>query len=732
MTRSRVLSTGFGKGHHAADVDSGTICETLFDAFDQALAIADVAFDAAGTAADYRFIKVNAAFEHQMLSEPHGLDWLAHLGRVATTGEPQRIELGEPIGNRQYEVELFRIGEPDARQVGVLLRDVSDRRQMETALSESDARIQLAMGATRMATWEWLPVEDRVTVSDSFASLYGLPAIRGAEQGFALVVPEDRAHHFAKVRRIAADGGSYTSEFRIRRPDGGGVVWLEERAEAQCDADGRVARVIGITFDVTERKLAEAALRDSQMRLRQFGEASQDVLWIRDAEKMQWEYLTPAFETIYGLPLAEALSGDNYRSWLELVVPEDRPRATDAMRRVRTGQHVTFEYRVKRPRDGAVRWLRNTDFPITDAAGKVVLIGGIGEDVTDAKLNQERLERSEERLRSAAEVGRLGLWDWDVRTGEVHWSDEHFRMEGYAVGEVSPSYETWTQRIHPEDRAATEEALRHAMAAKAEYVREFRVVHPDGSVHWLAGRGRFFYDDDGAPVRMIGAMVDTTDQRVLQQRLELLVAELQHRTRNLIAVVRSVADKTIRRADNLAHFRESFCDRLDALARVQGLLSRLDEYERVSFDELIRSELDAAGAIDDAAGRVTLEGPDGVRLRSSTVQTLAMALHELMTNAAKYGALSQAGGHLAIAWSVKDRAEDGRPWLHIDWRESGVTMPATELAPRGTGQGRELIERALPYQLKAETGYKLESDGVHCTIRIPISATLNARSDQNG
>ena len=104
--------------------------------------------------------------------------------------------------------------------------------------------------------------------------------------------------------------------------------------------------------DITERRASETALRESEERLRQFGEASQNVLWLRDARTLQWSYLTPAFETIYGLSREEVLAGDNYRSWLELIVPEDRPIAEDAVRRVRLGERVTFDCRIRRPVDG--------------------------------------------------------------------------------------------------------------------------------------------------------------------------------------------------------------------------------------------------------------------------------------------------------------------------------------------------------------------------------------------
>jgi two-component sensor histidine kinase len=135
--------------------------------------------------------------------------------------------------------------------------------------------------------------------------------------------------------------------------------------------------------------------------------------------------------------------------------------------------------------------------------------------------------------------------------------------------------------------------------------------------------------------------------------------------------------------------------------------------------------------MEDASDRVTLAGPSGIRLRSSTVQMLAMALHELATNAVKYGALGQPGARLTVTWSLEPHGPGGEPWLHIDWRESGVVMPTPDASPRGTGQGRELIEQALPYQLSAKTSYELGADGVHCTIAIPVSASTGAE-EQHG
>ncbi len=208
--------------------------------------------------------------------------------------------------------------------------------------------------------------------------------------------------------------------------------------------------------------------------------------------------------------------------------------------------------------------------------------------------------------------------------------------------------------------------------------------------------------------------------REREDRLATVIAELQHRTRNLLTVVSSIADNTMRKSDTFADFAVSYHDRLHALGRVQGLLFRQQRGDRVTFDELIEDELVALSVDGGDRARVTLDGPKGIGLPSGTLQTLAMAVHELTTNAVKHGALKQPNGHLTIRWREETLEERGEPWLLIDWKESGVEVPTSV---GGTGQGRELIERVLPYQFGARTTFALEADGVRCTISLPVPAT---------
>lgn len=338
--------------------------------------------------------------------------------------------------------------------------------------------------------------------------------------------------------------------------------------------------------------------------------------------------------------------------------------------------------------------------------------------VIDRLKTMAELRRTDERLRLIVDNAHayvMVVSDADDRI--IDWLGGSEDILGWSASEAigNPTDVIFTD----EDRATgvpareLSGAREHGAAANVRWHRR-----KDGSPVFLDGQTIALKDQQGKLRGYFKIGQDVTDRKRGEERQGVLVAELQHRTRNLIGVVRSMADKTARTSTDLADFRARFRDRLDALARVQGLLSRLSDLDRVTFDDLIRTELAAMGG---SADRVRLDGPGGVRLRSSTVQMLAMALHELATNAVKYGALGEPDARLAVTWSLEPVGADGKPWLHIVWQESGVEMPPAGAAANGTGQGRELIEQALPYQLGARTTYTHGPEGVRCTISIPVS-----------
>jgi two-component system, chemotaxis family, CheB/CheR fusion protein len=368
------------------------------------------------------------------------------------------------------------------------------------------------------------------------------------------------------------------------------------------------------------------------------------------------------------------------------------------------------------------RWYLSRMLPYRSAGHGVegVVISFI--DISHRKRAEAALRESEEQQRLIVQLVPALLWWTDPAGRDVSVNFQWKTYTGQSEGEVQNF--GWLQAMHPDDREATRTAFRHAYLTGQAVEREIRIRRTDGEYRWHLVRHVPVRDDSGAVARWFGAALEIHESRELQDRQQTLLAELHHRTRNLITVVQAICQRTIDKSTSLDDFRDKFNRRLSALSRVQSLLSHLSLGERVTFDQLLSSELAALDAPED---RVTLAGPSGVPLRSGMIQVLAMAIHELTTNAVKYGAFSPAGGHLHVRWHVEPASAGHESILHVDWRESGVTMADPHAPRRGGGYGRELIENALPYQLKAKTTYTLGPDGVHWTIAVSVPAAKTSQ-----
>ncbi len=339
-----------------------------------------------------------------------------------------------------------------------------------------------------------------------------------------------------------------------------------------------------------------------------------------------------------------------------------------------------------------------------------------------------KLEDVETSLRTSNETLELALqsagqfaWEIDRDTRVIKISGDPRSAIGF---DLPPADHERVALAHPEDLPRVKAAYEAMLEGRPLHDVEQRLINPTtGETVWVHWTGHLVVESSRAKLVGITRNITAAKNAELamhesEKRLRVVVAELQHRTRNLMSVVSATVERILRTSKTFDDFRASFRDRIEALGRVQGLLFRMKENDRVTFNELIETELAAQSIRVAENGSVRLDGPKGVRLRSGTVQTLAMVLHELMTNAVKHGALKQPTAHLAVRWWLEAMGEGGKPWLHLDWKESGVEMPPLS---HGIGQGRELIERALPYQFDAQTMFTLEADGVRCTISLPVS-----------
>jgi two-component system, chemotaxis family, CheB/CheR fusion protein len=335
---------------------------------------------------------------------------------------------------------------------------------------------------------------------------------------------------------------------------------------------------------------------------------------------------------------------------------------------------------------------------------------------SELKVKLETVSRANsdmQNLMDATDVDTLFL---DAQLRINRFTPRIAQLFNIAPGDEGRSITDFTHRLHYDGLAAdTRTVLRSLTPSERE------VSSQDGS--WYLTRIRPYRTIDGKIDGVVVTFIDIRDRRRAEEgareseaRMRVLMGELQHRTRNLIGVVTALVDKTGSSGQTLEGFKASLRERLMALARVQGLLSRAAPGEGVTFDSLLDSEISAHS---ENHGTVTLDGPLGIVLDSISVQAVAMALHELTTNALKYGALGRKNARLNIAWRVE--LESGSPWIFVDWKESGVETAATANGPRGAGNGRRLIEDALPYQFGARTSFAIEPDGVRCAIALPLS-----------
>ncbi|MHC2019971.1 PAS domain S-box protein [Methylobacterium sp. CM6247] len=393
-----------------------------------------------------------------------------------------------------------------------------------------------------------------------------------------------------------------------------------------------------------------------------------------------------------------------------IFTPEDRAASVpQAERRISREQGRAEDERWHLRKDGSRFWASGLQMPLRDGVPGFVKVV---RDRTEQHLSEAHLKESEERFRLlATNIPQLAFRSWSDGTrtwGSPQWVEFTGFSEPESLGQG------WVEAVHPEDRAATQEAW-HGAQRTGEYYVEHRLRWAaKDEYRWHQTRAKPINQDTAVALEWVGTSTDIHDLRGLQGRQQVLLAELQHRTRNLLAVVQAVARKTMRSSSTLEDFSTEFESRLRALSRVQGLIARMD-YDAVELRPLIEAELTAHG--DGKANKVAVDGPP-VTLPAPAAQALALAVHELATNAVKYGAIGQPSGHLSVTWQVEED-EHGTPRVVLEWRESGVQISQNSQSRR-KGYGRELIERALPYQLNARTELEFGEGGVRCLIAVPI------------
>jgi PAS domain S-box-containing protein len=327
------------------------------------------------------------------------------------------------------------------------------------------------------------------------------------------------------------------------------------------------------------------------------------------------------------------------------------------------------------------------------------------------------LRDSEARYRTALAAGRMGTWETDLVNRTRRWTDEGMALFGISLadgrGHVGGDNDEYQKALHPDDRHLMHTF--HELADKQDsFTSEYRTVHPDGTVLWLRGRGQVIArGPDGKAQRMVSIVTDVTERKAAEDHIQFLMHEISHRSKNLLMVIQSIARRTARTAGSMEEFERRFERRLQGLAASHDVLVSKN-WQGAPLADLVRQQLVAFAEI--SGSRIELAGPDVV-ITAEAAQALGLAIHELATNAIKYGALSVPTGKVSVSWTFDGAAGAPRALL-LNWVEQGGPQVTP---PQRKGFGHVVIGEMVERSLGAKVAMEFAVEGLNWSVSIPAN-----------
>jgi len=417
-------------------------------------------------------------------------------------------------------------------------------------------------------------------------------------------------------------------------------------------------------------------------------------------------FVSAGVERIFGVSAEDALQDAS--KLYGLILDAYKPLLAEAECEVlRTRSLFNVEVQSART-DGQLRWIQISSAPRTLPDGSTVW-DGVVFDITNRKRAEDALRESEARFRNMADSAPALIWMTDQK-GRLIFANMHFdHVFGRPAAEMLGK--GWRDVVLAEDVSRFLSEFLQALQSRSPFRTEVRVFGKDGRIRSMRCDAVPRLSDGGAFLGYTGCAVDITDVRRAEEHQLLLINELNHRVKNTLATVQSIVVQTLRRVPAAERASKDIESRLLALSRAHDVLTR-ENWEGASLREIVAQAIEPYRRSD--AGRFKTEGPD-IRLAPRTALALAMAFHELGTNAAKYGALSNESGRVEIKWSVSEDTE--APHLRLRWTEKGGP-PVDKPAHRGFGS--RLIERSLALDLGGEASLRFDPAGVVWTVAAPI------------
>lgn len=603
--------------------------------------------------------------------------------------------------------------------------DVTDRKEVEDALRRSEERLQLAQQAASVGTYDWDIAENRITWSPGMFSLHGIDPATPPDGIYAAWLerlhPDDRERANRETGAFLESAGQLEIEFRTVRPDGA-VHWIQGRGTIVRDADGKPLRMIGANFDVTERRAAEEALRESEQRLRDIAENFPGIIFRRVTQadgRIEYPYFSGVDEHVFHIPRERMGAIRSMEEISKLIHFEDLQGMLERYQHAAaTLTPLELEGRVVSD-DGEVRWVRSISRPRPGEDGALIW-DGVLLDVTEQHRQRGERERAATMLRMAMEVGGIGTWEFDPASGRVIGSHITNAIFGLPQDDGERPLDDYIAATHPEDADRVRDGLLKGAAQKRSTAREYRVAPAGGDVRWVQSSGAYVRLADGSE-RLIGALFDITARRRHDEEREaaltqqqVLLRELNHRIKNNLQMVTSVLQlqaSRLRDAEAREQFRRAV-DRVQTIGDLHAQLGFDGGLGRIDFGEYLQQLSDKL--------RNSVLAERGVELRCRTVDCsldldravpLGLVVNELVTNSIKHAFRQDRDGVISI--SLERDGED----LVLAVGDTGQGRPAD--APAGSGMGTRLIEG-----LSRQVGATIETragPGVTTVVRIPAA-----------
>ncbi len=448
------------------------------------------------------------------------LQWTMQEALRTGTSYELELEIASPKSKARWATTRGQaLHDRDGQIIGLrgTIQDITQHKLAQQELARMNDRFRLAMEASKSVGWEYDIQTGRNSWFGDLQTMFGIPSDSfdgSLEDFYRRVHPEDRRMVAQSVADARQNRKPYAAEYRVVRLDGT-VRWVAARGIFYYAPAGDALRMTGMAVDITDRRLAEESLRESEQRLRLAIQAGRMYAF-------DWDVITDVI--VRSKESVDILSWqhpehDTGREFHARIHPDDLALFTATEAKL-TPDNPSYQVNFRAfSRNGDVIWLEDTGRASFDAQGKMVRVSGMVSDITRRKQGEEALRRSEELLRLAAEAGKMYAYDWDPATDTVTRSAHY----GNILGLIDPvehiTRRQLADRVHPEDRARFVNSVDHLSPENPTIQISYRVLRPDGSVIWLEKSGRAFFDAHGKLLRVLGMVADVTDRKQAEERL---------------------------------------------------------------------------------------------------------------------------------------------------------------------------------------------------------------------